>query len=812
MFILSAILVALFIMALNFVVDPFGVFGDYFYNWFSFDYTNNPRVAKITYLDKHYNEYDSYIIGCSSTSSFPSEALNKYFNAKFYNMIMYGADMLDVEKECKYILENYNPKNIVVNVYISNGEKYDEESDNITRNLHANVDGESKLSFYSRYLFLNPQYAFSKIRDRINDTYLTQPFDVFNVADGAYDKKVRDAEPIGNMDEYVEKYPVFTNYPKESIKLTKIEPTVESIKKIKEMCEANNVNLLLVSAPTYYEYFNYFSKEDVSAFYKAIAEVSPFWDFALSSISLEPRYFYDETHFRNAVGNMMFARIFEDKDVYYPEDFGFYVTKDNVDKHLSKMWDISKDEGKYTCEIPVITFHHISDIEGDDTVTPELLENKLIEIKNEGYTTILISDLISYVEEGKDLPEKPILITFDDGYYSNYEYAFPLLEKYNEKAEIFAIGSSIGAKEFYKNTSYTLTPHFSYDEAQEMIDSGLIDVQSHTYDMHQWPPYESGDKIREKAVRLENESEQDFIDALRNDTRKFKEEYTKHLSGDLLALAFPHGEHDTLTDVILREEGIKATFTTDSGTNTIIKGLPQSIYGLKRIDGRVFNESISNEEGGSIAMNNISVFHSSIRIEKSSVVYFDPYKIEYENHDADVIFITHEHYDHFSPQDINKVLKNDTIIIMPESMRNSKDVKNIKNEIKFYNPFEEGTIALANGESITLKTIPAYNVNKMFHPKDKNWLGYVVSIDGVSYYVAGDTDNTDEAKNVKCDVAFLPCGGTYTMNVEEAVSLAEAIKPETAIPTHYGSVVGSKEDGSKFVSLLKDIKGEVLIP
>ena len=181
MFVFSLLLTVTAYALFNIVVDPFGVFGDVFFDWYSYDMTNNPRVAKTTYLDKNHEKYDSYVIGWGGASSFPVEDLNRYFNAKFYNLIMYGADMLDVEKTSKYIIDNYEVKNLVLNVYITNGSKYDEEEDNITRNLHAKVGEESKISFYSRYMFLNYQYALAKIKAKKEDTYLTKTFDVFNV-------------------------------------------------------------------------------------------------------------------------------------------------------------------------------------------------------------------------------------------------------------------------------------------------------------------------------------------------------------------------------------------------------------------------------------------------------------------------------------------------------------------------------------------------------------------------------------------------------------------------------------------------------
>ena len=594
MFLASLITVILIVVMLNVFADPFGVFGDKFYNWYSHAFTNNPRVGKIAYLDKHYEEYDSYIIGCSSTSSFPTEDLNKYFNAKFYNMIMYGADMLDVEETAKYILENYTAKNIVVNAYIINGTIYDEEYDKITRNLHANVNGESKLAFYNRYMFLNPRYALAKIEDASNDTYLTQPFDVFNIQTGAYDKKVRDVEPIGSMEKYLESYPVFADYPAGNSVMTEIDSTLDSIRRIKEMCEEKGVNFVLLAAPVYYEYLEYFSKEDVSTFYKKIAEVSPFWDFTSSSISKEPRYFYDETHFRNAVGKMALARMFEDSSVYYPEDFGTYVTIENIDEHLESLWNVEKDENLYTANVPILMYHHIAEEATNDvTITPKLFREHMEAIKSEGYTPVTFDDLISYVEEGIDLPEKPVCITFDDGYLSNYEIAFPILKELDMKATIFVVGSSVGSKENYKDTNNPITPHFDYAEAKEMEESGVISIQSHTYDMHQWAPYESGDKIRETAVKLENETESEFIEALKSDFEKINEDMKENLNKEITVVAYPHGKFDTLSNVILNELGVKVTLCTNAANNTVVKGLPQSLNCLNRYN---IGENVSVEQ------------------------------------------------------------------------------------------------------------------------------------------------------------------------------------------------------------------------
>ncbi len=198
--------------------------------------------------------------------------------------------------------------------------------------------------------------------------------------------------------------------------------------------------------------------------------------------------------------------------------------------------------------------------------------------------------------------------------------------------------------------------------------------------------------------------------------------------------------------------------------------------------------------------------HSSIKYDGEKVIYIDPFKIKKESKDADIIFITHSHYDHFSKEDINKIKKEDTIIVMTKDLEQEALNLGFKNII-IVEPNKEYEI-----EDIKVETIPAYNINKKFHPKENNWVGYIIHINGVSYYIAGDTDITEENKSVICDVAFVPIGGTFTMNYEEAASLVNEIKPKIVVPIHYGEIVGTKQDAEKFKELInKNIDCEILI-
>lgn len=200
--------------------------------------------------------------------------------------------------------------------------------------------------------------------------------------------------------------------------------------------------------------------------------------------------------------------------------------------------------------------------------------------------------------------------------------------------------------------------------------------------------------------------------------------------------------------------------------------------------------------------------HSSIKINKTKVIYIDPYKVYKAYNDADLIFITHNHYDHYSEEDIDKVKKESTYYIVPKDLQNNLINRGIEQEkIIAVKPNERYLV-----EGIRFSTVPAYNINKAFHPKENNWVGYIIEIEENSYYIAGDTDLNQDNIKVKCDVAFVPVGGTYTMDYKEAAELTNQIKPKVAIPIHYGSIVGTKQDAINFINLLdKQIDGKILI-
>ena len=199
---------------------------------------------------------------------------------------------------------------------------------------------------------------------------------------------------------------------------------------------------------------------------------------------------------------------------------------------------------------------------------------------------------------------------------------------------------------------------------------------------------------------------------------------------------------------------------------------------------------------------NINVnYHSSIKIED---IYVDPYNIKEGN--AKYIFITHSHYDHYSLEDINKIVNKDTVFVCTKDV--ADDLKNrLSNDIFVVEPNKTYSL---NG--IGFETISSYNISKKFHPKVNGWVGYVITVNGVRYAILGDSDLTDDVKNIKCDVLFAPIGGTYTMNANEASELTNIINPKLVIPVHYNSIVGDKSCEMEFLKgLNKEIEYKIYL-
>jgi L-ascorbate metabolism protein UlaG (beta-lactamase superfamily) len=182
--------------------------------------------------------------------------------------------------------------------------------------------------------------------------------------------------------------------------------------------------------------------------------------------------------------------------------------------------------------------------------------------------------------------------------------------------------------------------------------------------------------------------------------------------------------------------------------------------------------------------------HSSIKIEGETILYIDPWKIE-GGEEADIILISHSHHDHLSPDDVKKITKEGTVIVTTEDCAQS-----LSGDVRVVRPGDELTI-----DDVTVEAVPSYNLKKAFHPKAERWIGFVVTMGGKRIYYCGDTDFIPEMRDIKADIVIAPVGGTYTMTAEEAARAVNVIKPEAAIPIHFGDIVGSIKDAERFRDL-----------
>ena len=199
--------------------------------------------------------------------------------------------------------------------------------------------------------------------------------------------------------------------------------------------------------------------------------------------------------------------------------------------------------------------------------------------------------------------------------------------------------------------------------------------------------------------------------------------------------------------------------------------------------------------------------HASFRWNRGGVViYFDPWQLNGEPHDADLVLISHPHFDHLSGADVAKVAKPDTEIVTVAGARAKLEQARVPGKIHAVKPGDVVTL-----KNVRIEAVPAYNTNKMFHLKENGWVGFIVEVGGVRIYHAGDTDFIPEMKEFKADVALLPVSGTYVMTAEEAAQAAKAMAAvKVVIPMHYGSIVGTAADAKRFEKLCGEKVVEIL--
>ena len=583
-FLLAALAAALLVGAWNLILDPFGVFGDPVLDWYEYDMTMNPRVAKIAWLERHSADYDAYVIGSSKASSIPVEKLNEYTGRRFYNMTWYGGDLLDEAYLVSWLLDNCRVRHIVLCIDPQDAVWYGTQEDPIKNNMHAKADGSGLALFYLKYLAANPAYGLEKLKALGRRGYLMNADAVYIAETGVYNKERRDNVPIADMASYLERENNLV--PQEPTSLPHLAEAAATLRSIVELCRERDVQLTVIGVPIYNDEFYKYDEGELTRFWVSCAGATDFYDFwGNNAVNGDIRYFYDTNHFRNDVGLMVLRYVFGDKSGWLPEGFGHLTTAENAAERARQAFADRQQvpEGAYTARVPVLMYHSFTEDPAkiSDMVSRiDVFEETLKALKEAGWQTVTYDMLESYVLKGADLPEKSFVISVDDGYGDNLTLMAPVLERYGYTAEVSVIGVSVG-KDTYKDTGKAMLPHFSLEEARPWEEKGVIRLRSHTYDMHQVTELD-GEGCRKGVVPLAGESDEEFARAILADFEKSRAQLEAALGEECYVLTYPYGLYDILSEVVLHSAGARVTVSTDKGTAELVRGLHQSLYAIKR--------------------------------------------------------------------------------------------------------------------------------------------------------------------------------------------------------------------------------------
>ena len=257
-----------------------------------------------------------------------------------------------------------------------------------------------------------------------------------------------------------------------------------------------------------------------------------------------------------------------------------------IDTTLPYETDLPHDE--QSIQVPILMYHRLEESGAPGTVvSPEMFDSHMKALSEAGYTAISFEQLSDYMTGSAQPPERPVMITFDDGYMSVYDSAFPILRKYNMKATAFIIGISHGESIYKGNPDFPIIPHFGDSEAREMVASGIFSIQSHSFDMHQHIPFETGPlPPRRGILQRAGESEEDYINAFISDFTTAAAQIENAVGERPFVYSYPFGLHTDLSESLLEELGVTITVTTAARINILQINSPESLFGLGRFNVR----------------------------------------------------------------------------------------------------------------------------------------------------------------------------------------------------------------------------------
>ncbi|MCL2368577.1 MAG: polysaccharide deacetylase family protein [Oscillospiraceae bacterium] len=238
-------------------------------------------------------------------------------------------------------------------------------------------------------------------------------------------------------------------------------------------------------------------------------------------------------------------------------------------------------------EVLVLMYHDIREepVEGNlSIISTATFRGHIEALYNAGFQAVNFDDLIAFVDRGRRLPERAVVITFDDGYRSNLEIAAPILEEFGMQATICVIGVSRG-RDTHIRSGLPIIPHFTFDEARPWVEAGIIQIQHHSFDMHDVSHHETPETYRPRgASQREGESDAAFRQAFMEDFNILRDMIESSLGTRVTTYAYPYGHYTAATEAMLQELGVRVTLTIHPGTNVIWRGMPESLFLLNRLD------------------------------------------------------------------------------------------------------------------------------------------------------------------------------------------------------------------------------------